>query len=178
MLVWQASPHLHRGAFPKLNLEPMSTEGHFNYLSGHCSPQGDRGGGAEKSNIHSRSCKRRLVACQSNITAGHELAACSCGQAIDHGKDGDRVVPDQHHDLRDRYSHFTSMQHADRGSCDLTDFSEHLSHELAHQNLSIKPPTCITSSMKQTVESSSQLVPMRKDPIKAQGHGGGGESFT
>lgn len=99
MLVWQASPQPLRGTFPKLILQPVSTERQFSYLSGHGSPQGNRRGGAEKSDIHPRSGKRGLVTRHSNVTAGNELAAGGRGQAIDHGNDGDRVVPNQHHDL-------------------------------------------------------------------------------
>lgn len=99
MLVWQASPQPLGGTFPKLTLQTVSTERQFSYLSGHGSPQGNRGGGAEKSDIDPRSGKRGPVTCHSNVTAGNKLAAGGCGQAIDHGNDGDRVVPNQHHDL-------------------------------------------------------------------------------
>lgn len=72
----------------------------MNYLSRHCSSQGDPRGGAEEPHVHTRSGERGLVAGHGNVAAGHQLTTGSCGQAIDHGNDGDRVVPDQHHDLQ------------------------------------------------------------------------------
>lgn len=103
LLGCQPSSCLPKGTFPKLILE---TREQFRYLSGHRSPQGNGGGGAEKSNIDPRGGKRGLVTCHGNVAAGNKLAAGRCGQAIDHGNDGDGVVPDQHHDLRTGLKYF------------------------------------------------------------------------
>lgn len=116
---WHIWPAVHwagrpdsNGAFNKRILELTLTHtggsqrrrrwGEFNYLSRHCSPQGDPGGGAEEPQVHTRGGKRRLVARHGDVTAGNQLTPGSSGQAVHHGNDGDGMVLDQHHDLKEQ----------------------------------------------------------------------------
>lgn len=102
-------PHGARGSFNQRTRgrAPTAPEGHsegrtgVDYLCGHGSPQGHPGGGAEEPDVHPRSGKRGLVTGHSDITAGDQLTAGGRGQAVHHGDDGDRVVPDEHHDLQE-----------------------------------------------------------------------------
>lgn len=84
--------------------EPAPGEGlqELNYLSWHCSSQGHPRGGTEEPDVYTRSSKRGLVAGHSNVTAGNQLTPSSSSQAIHHGNDRDRVILDQHHDLKEQ----------------------------------------------------------------------------
>lgn len=106
--------------------------GEVNYLSRHGSPQGNRRGGAEEPNVHSWGGKRGFVTRHGDVTAGNQLTAGGGGQAVHHGDDGDRVVLDQHHDLKGQTQHVTSTHVSHYVTSPL---SGHVPYASAHQVL-------------------------------------------